>query len=174
MESIPLFQEIDIGDLLHNDLPIIYCTRLITTQFLLKGTPGCSISDKTVRVSVKHLALSCLSSIFQLFPAGLFLWLDRNYSKHSINRGICSQNVSDIFLFKNHSDPQLRGAVRNLVANFIKTIAHNSDDGSEKWLENYATTEQATLLQGFNLVDIFLKVKAKIKKAKIFPIRTSC
>lgn len=113
---------------------------------------------------MKHLALLCLSSIFQLYPAGFFLWLDRNYSKHCTNRGISSQNVSDIFLFKNHSDPQLRGAVRNLIASFIKTITHSSEDGSEKWLENYATTDQATMLQGHQLVDIFVKVRICIIK----------
>lgn len=110
---------------------------------------------------MKHLALSCLSSIFQLHPAGLFLWLDRNYSKHSTNKGISSQNVSDIFLFTNHSDPQLRGAVRNLIANYIKTIAHSSEDGS---LENYASTDQVAMLQGQNFVDIFVKVKSGIIK----------
>lgn len=111
---------------------------------------------------MKHLALSCLSSIFQLYPAGLFIWLDRNYSKHSTNKGISSQNVSDIFLFMNHSDPQLRGAVRNLIANYVKTIAHHSEDGSEKCLETYASTGQATMLKGQDLVDIFVKVNTKI------------
>lgn len=136
----------------------MYCTRLITTQFLLKGIPGSSISDKTIRVSVKHLALSCLSSVFQLYPAGLFLWLDKNYSRQSINKGVSCQNVCDIILFKNHNDPQLRGAVRSLVANFIKSVIHNSEDGFEKWLETYATSEQATMLSGKGLIDIFIQV----------------
>lgn len=157
-----LLQEIDIGDLLHHDLPITYCIRLITTQFLLKGIPGCSISDKSVRVSVKHLALSCLSSIFRIHPAGLFLWLDRNYSPSVINKEISSQNVCDIFLFSNHCDPQLRGVVRSLVANFIKTVSH-SENGYRKWLERYTTPEQAEVLIGDRLVQMFIQVKIKGK-----------
>lgn len=70
---------------------------------------------------------------------------------------MCLQNVSDILLFKTHNDPQLRGAIRTLISNFLKTISYSSNK-YEKWLEINATLEQATELQEEKLINIFLKV----------------
>ncbi|KAJ8928271.1 hypothetical protein NQ314_019222 [Rhamnusium bicolor] len=128
-------QEIDIGEFLDKNIPIIYCVRLITKMFLLAGTPRTCIPDKSIRVSVKSLALSCLSSIFFLYPAGFLIYLDKNYSNSKVtNKKSSSQRVSDVLLFKNHCDPQLRGAVRTLIANFIKAVSILSEGDYEKWI----------------------------------------
>lgn len=77
-------------------------------------------------------------------------------------KGISSQNVSDIFLFRDHIDPQLRGAVRSLAANFIKTVSHSSEDGYDKWLKRCVVPEIATMFQGEALITIFVQVMTKL------------
>lgn len=79
-----------------------------------------------------------------------------------MNKGISNQNVSDIFLYRHHIDPQLRGAVRNLAANFIKTVCHSSEDGYDEWLERCVVPEIATMFQGKEIIDIFVQVMPKL------------
>ncbi|KAJ8914559.1 hypothetical protein NQ315_010023 [Exocentrus adspersus] len=129
-------EEIDIGEYLDKSASLLYCTRLITKLFLLSGAPGVCVSDKQVRVSVKYLALSCLSSIFLVYPMGFLVSLDKNSytdSKPS-NKKISFQQISDVLLFNNHSDPQLRGAVKALVANFLKSVLSLCEGDYDKWI----------------------------------------
>ncbi len=58
----------DIGSLLDNEVPLVYCTRLLCSQFLLTGYDKGLIPDRQVRVSVKALALGCTASILGLYP----------------------------------------------------------------------------------------------------------
>ncbi|XP_030750206.1 huntingtin isoform X2 [Sitophilus oryzae] len=136
-------QEIDIGNYLDKCPSLLYCTRLITKSFLLNGLPGNYISDKLVRVSVKSLALACLSSIFRIYPQGFFKYLDKNFS--DANRGqscrISSQGICDIMLFADHSDPQLRGAVRGIVSNLVYSVLTESNLDFDGWMLNLLSTE---------------------------------
>ncbi|GFS71538.1 huntingtin [Trichonephila clavipes] len=68
----------NIGTFTDHDVALKYCTRLLCSSFLLTGTPGYCIPDRNVRISVKSLALGCLSSIFSLYPNGFLLPLHLN------------------------------------------------------------------------------------------------
>ncbi|XP_018571399.1 huntingtin [Anoplophora glabripennis] len=152
-------QEIDIGEYLDNHTPLLYCTRLITKLFLLSGTPQTCLPDKLVRVSVKSLALSCLSSIFLIYPSGFLANLDKHYSDCSklTNKKICSQQISDVLLFKCHNDPQLRGAVRNLTANFIKAVLISSEGDYEKWILDNVGAGRTVNFSIAELIKIFVE-----------------
>lgn len=135
----------NIGQYTDKAVPLLYASRLIARSFLLTGVKNGLISDKKVRVTVKNLALTCLSTIVKLFPEALLLHLDKNSVKC---RGANQQYVSDVFHFKNHPDPQLRGAVTILISNFIKSISETSDGHIQHWInENvprYGTYEFTT------------------------------
>lgn len=105
----------DIGKLDDRNVSLAYSARLICKSCLLNGQPTKIISDSDVRISVKNLALICLASLFEIYPEGFLLHLDRNYERNS-------QALSDVLLFANHSDHQLRGAIRIVVASFLKSI----------------------------------------------------
>ncbi|KAJ8959892.1 hypothetical protein NQ318_011628 [Aromia moschata] len=149
-------EEIDIGDFLDKDVPLIYCTRVIAKLFLLSGSPKTCIPDKRVRVSVKSLALSCLSSIFLIYPSGVLLYLDKSYCGDSkvTNKRISSQRISELLLLKDHADPQLRGNVRMLVANFLKAVLTSSEGDYEKWLTINSSREPPTSLSMEELVKL--------------------
>lgn len=145
-------------------IPLLYCTRLITKLFLLSGTSQTCIPDKLVRVSVKSLALSCLSSIFLIYPSGFLANLDKHYSDSSklINKQICSQQISDVLLFKCHSDPQLRGAVRTLTVNFIKAVLVLSEGDYGKWILDNVGVGHTVSFSIAELIQIFIEVNLKL------------
>ncbi|CAG9829715.1 unnamed protein product [Diabrotica balteata] len=150
-------QEIEVGNLLDATTPLIYCIRLITKLFLLNGIPENYISDKVVRVSVKFLAISCLSSLFNLYPKGLFMYLDKNYSQNMKSKRISCQKISDILLLRNHIDPQLRGAIRNLLGNYLKVVSHLCEGGYEDWIGDNYIGDQDNSVQICDIVNIFIQ-----------------
>ncbi|XP_056637539.1 huntingtin [Diorhabda sublineata] len=149
-------QEIFIGTLLDSINPIIYSTRLITKLFLLNGSPGNYISDKLVRVSVKFLAISCLSSLFELYPEGLFMYLDKNYSPHT-KSAISNQKISDVMMFKDHPDPQIRGAVVNMLGKYLEVVNNLCDGEYDDWIEKNGENNEADLFKMQSIVNIFVK-----------------
>lgn len=63
------FREGDIGNLTDDDeAPLVYCSRLLCSKFLLTGHKQGLITDRAVRVSVKSLALGCMSCIVAILP----------------------------------------------------------------------------------------------------------
>lgn len=132
-------------------MPLIYCTRLITKLFLLSGYPNNLIPDKSVRVSVKSLSLTCLATIFQNYPEAFLKHLDKSSNLKK------KQPISDVLLFKDHTDPQLRGTVRVMIANFIKAAFIRSGGDYNGWIsENCISTTEKTFNMD-NLVDILVK-----------------
>lgn len=111
------------------------------------------ISDKTVRVSVKSLALSCLSTIFQLYPLAFLMYLDKNASRMSED----SQPLSDLLLYENHSDPQLRGAVRIMAAAFLKAAILESGGQYCSYIERMAYVQKNCFSPDY-FVKLFVKV----------------
>lgn len=62
-------QAIDIGTLYDKTVsPLLYCARHLSYSFLLSERKGQIKSDRSVRVSVKSLALNCLAHIGSLEP----------------------------------------------------------------------------------------------------------
>lgn len=58
----------DIGNFCDADVPLIYCARKLTAQFLLSSVKNIAIPDRAVRVSIKTLAIGCLINIIHLAP----------------------------------------------------------------------------------------------------------
>ena len=106
----------DIGSFTDTSCPLEYCCRLICSHFLLDGTKRGLLPDSAVRISVKSLALSCLSSIVTLHPQAILLHLFRNEDKSE------HQKVWDVIQLCKHSDPQLRSQVLLLIASLVTTI----------------------------------------------------
>lgn len=146
-------QNIDIGDLRDKDVSLVYCARLIAKQFLLTGYPSLLIPDKTVRVSVKSLALTCLGTIFQLHPHGLLRYLNKSASASTDE-----QCMADVLLYDNHSDPQLRGGTRILVASFLKAVLVQSGGRFTEWIQENSCVSKENGFKMDEFVKIFIKV----------------
>ena len=111
-----LYPEFDIGRLTEFDAPLKYCCRYLASSFLLTGKVGQLIPDKVFRVSVKSLALTCIANILRICPSLFFITVARTPTEEY------QQKMSDILLFANHSDPQLRGNVSLVIGSFLKAI----------------------------------------------------
>uniref|UniRef100_T1KK12 Huntingtin n=1 Tax=Tetranychus urticae TaxID=32264 RepID=T1KK12_TETUR len=117
-DSDMLFQIENIGDFTSEDtIPLEYCTRLLCVKFLLNSTKSGLIPDKSVRVSVKSLALSCLAPIVQLYPKAFLL--DLHLYRHSPEP---PQKIWDITLYSSHSDPHIRSQISLVIATYIKHV----------------------------------------------------
>jgi len=68
----------NVGTFLDPEVPLVHCTRLLAHHFLLKGTPGATWQDSEVRVSVKALAVGCLSAVFSVYPQAINLTVDKS------------------------------------------------------------------------------------------------
>lgn len=152
--------EICIGNIFDKDIPLIYCARLILKSFLLNGRCGVYITDKSVRVSVKSLALTCLSSILKMCPRILFLYLDKNYvgAKLSNRNLVSSQPIADIFLYQDHPDPQLRGTIAVLTCSFIKAVLVRNGGNYQAWVADYCPVDDVSHFQIQVFVNILIKV----------------
>lgn len=104
-------------------VPLIHCVRLMCS-FLLSGNPGEMLSDSSVRVSVKSLALSCIAQAVKLHPEAFLVRILPESSEESDDeelRQSSPQLVRDILLFSGHGDPQLRGSLSTVIGNVIRT-----------------------------------------------------
>ncbi|XP_053209649.1 huntingtin-like [Panonychus citri] len=117
-DSDMIYQIENIGDFTSEDtIPLEYCTRLICAKFLLNSTKNGLIPDKTVRISVKSLALSCLAPIVQLYPKAFLL--DLQLYRHPPDS---PQKIWDITLYSSHPDPHLRSQLSLVISTFIKHV----------------------------------------------------
>lgn len=141
--------ELAIGSLLDNEISLRYCCRFLVSSFLLTGSPGELIPDKHFRVSVKSLALTCFGNILKLYPKMLFASLKKVPRKDP--RVEDRQMISDILLFFEHPDPQIRGNVLLAVGYFLQGIfSQNNGCFSKESSESSVTIE--------NLMQLILKV----------------
>ena len=104
-------------------VPLVHCTRLMCS-FLLSGNPGEMLSDSSVRVSVKSLALSCIAQAVKLYPEAFLVRVLPESSGESDEEEMhrsSPQLVRDILLFSHHGDPQLRGSLAAVIGSVIRT-----------------------------------------------------
>jgi len=72
----------DIGSLTdHDELPVVFLSRMLCSEFLLTGYLCGLLPDHQVRVSVKALALSCLGHLVDLHPQLLTMSLHKSSSE---------------------------------------------------------------------------------------------
>ncbi|KAG1678706.1 Huntingtin [Nymphon striatum] len=125
------FQVGDIGSFIDEDVPLLYCTRLLCSSFLLTGYPGSVIPDQNIRVSVKSLALNCLAGVFNLYPKAFYYTLFKSTTSEGE-----TQWIQDIVLFSTHSDPRLRGSMATLLGTFLKSALSKSGCQFDIWLKD--------------------------------------
>ncbi|KAL0277158.1 UNVERIFIED_CONTAM: hypothetical protein PYX00_004532 [Menopon gallinae] len=130
VDEDPLGDEmnVDVGNFTDEAIPLIYCARHLAASFLLGGTKSCLRSDRSVRVSVKSLALCCISSIVKLYPMVLRINLAKSNSQTH------DQGMKDIVLFSDHPDPQIRGHLSVLVASYINSALLESYGSEYFWV----------------------------------------
>lgn len=88
-----------IGSFLDEDVPIKYLVRYLTSSFLLSGHIGSLIPDRSVRVSIKVLALNCVGLAVTVMPSLLAqpLFVDAVGEPGKKNSVLLTQdNVSDL------------------------------------------------------------------------------
>lgn len=156
LSFIIIFQYADIGSFNDKNVSLLYCVRLVCKSCILAGRPNNIIPDAVVRITLKNLAMTCLSSIFSMYPSSFLLYLlllEKNNSSESISGDDGShrddgnnnrQPISDIMLLADHSDPQLRGAVRHAVASYLKSALAESNGCYEEWCLNNTLAEGRT------------------------------
>ncbi|KAG7155913.1 Huntingtin-like [Homarus americanus] len=105
-----------IGSFLGEDLPVRYLVRYLTSSFLLSGHVGSLIPDRTVRVSVKVLALNCVGLAVTVMPSLMAEPLFTDATGESE----LQQHIDDILRFHSHSDPQLGTSVGTVIGQFIR------------------------------------------------------
>ncbi|XP_057364436.1 huntingtin-like isoform X1 [Daphnia carinata] len=110
---------IDIGSLYDKTgcSPLLYCARHLSYSFLLSERKGQMKSDRSVRVSVKSLALNCLAQVGCLEP---LIW--NSYLSDSERNTDDSIAIIDVLQYRTHEDPQLRGQVSLLACMVLSSV----------------------------------------------------
>lgn len=142
LDQFMMQRDLVIGGLTDHDVALRYCSRLLVSSFLLTGSPKQLISDKLCRVSVKSLALTCLGNILKFYPEIFKDTLAKSPSKHEEK-----QMISDVLLFADHSDPQIRGNLGMLIGYFLQgMLASNKTFFEEENPKDNITMENLTKL----------------------------
>ncbi|KAK9502081.1 hypothetical protein O3M35_012683 [Rhynocoris fuscipes] len=116
----------DIGTITDSgESPLVYCARRLVSAFLI---PQCS----NTRVSVRTLAMSCLTQVLRLSPKIFFAQVDKKGA--STPDGF--SKISDVLCFSTHNDPQLRGLIRILIGNLISSMYHQNIMSEQLWCES--------------------------------------
>ena len=112
----------DIGSFCDQDIPLIYCVRRLASQFLLTADKGALVSDRSTRVSVKTLALGCLTNAVALSPKIFLLKLFVEEGDSEVKEFEEDEKVliRDVANYTRHEDPQLRGFVVALLGQVSK------------------------------------------------------
>lgn len=133
------------GSYLDADVPLKYCARLLASTFLLTGTHKVLMPDANVRVSMKVLAVGCLTRVLLLYPPALFLDLHITQVPDEDD----DQKIWDVVEFVNHSDPQLCGQTALLLGHYL---GHTLKLASHGW--NYWARKQTRRPDLPKLVDL--------------------
>nr|XP_045607422.1 huntingtin-like isoform X3 [Procambarus clarkii] len=105
-----------IGSFFDENLPVRYLVRYLTSSFLLSGHVGSLVPDRTVRVSVKVLALNCVGLAVMVMPSLMAepMFVD------AAGELELQQHIDDTLRFHSHSDPQLGASVGIVIGQFIR------------------------------------------------------
>ncbi|CAN7977356.1 unnamed protein product, partial [Ixodes persulcatus] len=115
------------GLYLDEDVALKYCARLLASSFLLTGMSGVVMPDCQVRVSVKVLAMGCLTRVLLHYPPALFLDLHVGQDEDE------AQKIWDVLEFVSHPDPQLCGQTALLVGHYLGCTLRLASHGWDLW-----------------------------------------
>uniref|UniRef100_T1IW53 Huntingtin n=1 Tax=Strigamia maritima TaxID=126957 RepID=T1IW53_STRMM len=147
----------DIGSFTDQACPLMYCARLLCSSFLLTGTSGVIMPDKNVRVSVKALALGCLSASIGLEPKiFLFICLKIMKKVFFLEKTYDGQRIQDVLNFIHHSDPQMRGSAAYLIGSLLKASLRISLGRFDSLIKFAAADSSTVTFQ--HLIDGFLVI----------------
>ncbi|CAK1541208.1 unnamed protein product [Leptosia nina] len=128
------------------DVRALYCARLLAARFLLTGVQGGLVSDRSVRVSVKSSALSCLSVLLRVHPQIIIHYLDKdadlkllNYSGSSEGTDSNQDNINEFILERNvcYQDSLTESISQDLLKSSDSLLNSKKDAKSlEKSLES--------------------------------------
>ena len=113
---------------------------------------------------MKSLSLGCLAAVTALYPQSMLI----KVHLHSSSAGEL-QDCKDVMLYTNHSDPQLRGGVALLIANFISSTLTQSAGRFDKWIKQYG--QKGTC--NFMLLDILVVCCRDCVKRSNLPLDVS-
>ncbi|CAG5125625.1 unnamed protein product, partial [Candidula unifasciata] len=136
VEQIQVEQE----SLKEDEVPLLFYLRLLCKRFLLTGVPDGLVTDKQVRVSLKSLALGCVSCSLALCPR-LFLFKLCPAASGAGN----DQNLQDVTLYAGHPDHQLKGQAAVVIGSFIRAALVEGRGNFHQWLMKNLPAEQSVL-----------------------------
>ena len=115
----------NLGSFNDHDVPLIYCVRLLGATFLLSKNKGELLDDKLVRVSLKTLAMGCITNAIILSPKVFLLTLQiHQHSLHDTGKTEFIEDdvplIRDVANFTRHEDPQLRGTAIHLLGQVVR------------------------------------------------------
>lgn len=156
--------ETDIGNFTDSDMPVKFCCRYLVSSFLLAGKSGQLVPDKLFRVSVKSLALTCVGYILKLYPHLLTMTVAKESSCCNDN----NQLITDILLFANHPDPQIRGNIAMVIGTFLKSVFVQYGGSFQKFETECAVQKGHENLLGDTIM-LLLKVSTSaLKNANLY------
>ena len=100
--------------------PLLHCARVMCS-FLLSGKNDEILSDRKVRVSVKSLALNCLAAIFKIYPQAFLARVLPAEEDEGTGDDSHQQTIREVWLYKEHHDPIIRGNLAVLLGNFMNS-----------------------------------------------------
>ncbi|XP_064465594.1 huntingtin-like [Ornithodoros turicata] len=151
------------GSYVDADIPIKYCARLLASSFLLTGTPGVLIPDRNVRVSLKVLAVGCLTRCLLLYPPALFLDLH----VHQVPDQDGVQKLWDVLELINHSDPLLCGQTALMIGHYL---GYTLKLASPSW--NYWARKQSPRPDVPKLADLVAHIEGVVRSSSSVASRT--
>ncbi|XP_044581130.1 huntingtin isoform X1 [Cotesia glomerata] len=146
-------KSLSIGSIDDSDVPLKYCCRYLSSTFLLTGTPGQLVPDELFRVSVKSLALTSIGAIVGLYPNIFLMTLEK---KLDVNKKD-DQMISDVLLYAEHCDPQLRGNVPMIIGYFLNTIYIKYQVSYNEFKAEFSQRRECKFHQLEYLIKIFAK-----------------
>ncbi|XP_040360648.1 huntingtin isoform X2 [Ixodes scapularis] len=149
------------GLYLDEDVALKYCARLLASSFLLTGMSGVVMPDCQVRVSVKVLAMGCLTRVLLLYPPALFLDLHVGQDEDE------AQKIWDVLEFVSHPDPQLCGQTALLVGHYLGCTLRLASHGWDRWARRQ--TMRSDVPQLADLVD---KISGVVRSPSSVSCRT--
>ncbi|CAL1538264.1 unnamed protein product [Lymnaea stagnalis] len=137
----PLEQiNIEHESLQEDEVPLLFYLRLLCKRFLLTGVTDGLVTDKQVRVSLKSLALGCVSCSLALCPR-LFLFKLCPTANNAGN----DQNLQDTTLYASHPDHQLKGQTAVVIGSFIRAALIEGRGNFHQWIDSHKPPEQSVL-----------------------------
>lgn len=96
-----------------------------------------------------------MATILQICPQVFLKYIDKYHSNNSKDIQD-KQQISDILLFKDHVDPQLRGTVRIIIGNFLKAVLIKSGGDYDTWIIQNSVVNNEEVFHIERLVNIMV------------------